>query len=457
MSPNSRASLIRSATSRRLAVESSSSSVLELLQPFGGEDDVLRHMSERELISRLAARLRDMSETRRVQAEDAPAERSGSERSSIASSRALKESAASAGDSPRTLASGASRDPGVRRTTGRTCAGSGRRAARRGARRRGRSSSRARPAPRARVGASSRQPEQLLEQPRVAKRAAREHHGRGAGLLEGRERVPRRLRPPVRITGASSVAHERGGELVVGTPCGGRRAERGWNAIAATPASRQGGGRARSRSCSPGRRPERSLTVTGRPLPSRAARATATATSGSPSSAAPAPVLQTFGTGQPMLRSIASAPALRDARGGRAHDGGSCAEQLDRDRPAVALARVDAQHLATRALVAVKDGMGGDHLRDDEAGAVALGLQAHEPVADASQRREHDAVGNRSGPSCQGSVRRVCHGPLLCDRRSCPRYSRTMGYGGDAIPIGDGGVEAPTRFTRVEPKGYPRH
>ena len=45
----------------------------------------------------------------------------------------------------------------------------------------------------------------------------------------------------------------------------------------------------------PARSPERSLTVTGRPLPSRAARATATARSGSSSSAAPAPVLQTFG------------------------------------------------------------------------------------------------------------------------------------------------------------------
>ena len=48
--------------------------------------------------------------------------------------------------------------------------------------------------------------------------------------------------------------------------------------------------------------------MTGRPLPSRAARATFTAVSGSLMSAAPAPVLQTFGTGQPMLRSMRSAP-----------------------------------------------------------------------------------------------------------------------------------------------------
>ena len=45
-------------------------------------------------------------------------------------------------------------------------------------------------------------------------------------------------------------------------------------------------------------------------LPSRAAVANATARSGSASKAAPAPVLQTLGTGQPMLRSMRSAPAL---------------------------------------------------------------------------------------------------------------------------------------------------
>ena len=61
-------------------------------------------------------------------------------------------------------------------------------------------------------------------------------------------------------------------------------------------------------------RPERSFTVTGsRPAPltapSAAARATDTARSGSASSSAPAPVLRTFGTGQPMLMSIASVPA----------------------------------------------------------------------------------------------------------------------------------------------------
>ena len=59
------------------------------------------------------------------------------------------------------------------------------------------------------------------------------------------------------------------------------------------------------------RRPLRSFTVTGRPEPSRAATATATARSGSSIRAAPAPVLQTFGTGQPMFRSMKSAVVSR--------------------------------------------------------------------------------------------------------------------------------------------------
>ena len=58
----------------------------------------------------------------------------------------------------------------------------------------------------------------------------------------------------------------------------------------------------------PGLSDARSLTVTGSPDPSRAARATATAVSGSRIRAAPAPVFITLGTGQPMLRSIRSAP-----------------------------------------------------------------------------------------------------------------------------------------------------
>ena len=68
------------------------------------------------------------------------------------------------------------------------------------------------------------------------------------------------------------------------------------------------------------------------------------------------------------------------------------AEELDRGRAGRPLLGVHAQHLDARLLVAVVDGVARHHLRDRQAGAVALGLQAHEPVADARQRREHDAV-----------------------------------------------------------------
>ena len=74
---------------------------------------------------------------------------------------------------------------------------------------------------------------------------------------------------------------------------------------------------------SPGRCPERSLTVTGSPLPRAAARATATARAGSSSSAAPAPVLHTLGTGQPMLMSIRSAPAAATCSAAEAITSGS--------------------------------------------------------------------------------------------------------------------------------------
>ena len=78
---------------------------------------------------------------------------------------------------------------------------------------------------------------------------------------------------------------------------------RGWKVIPATPAS------STSRSSDVDAL-GRSLTVTGSPDPSRAARAIATAWSASCSSAAPAPVFITFGTGQPMLMSIRSAPSV---------------------------------------------------------------------------------------------------------------------------------------------------
>ena len=77
--------------------------------------------------------------------------------------------------------------------------------------------------------------------------------------------------------------------------------------MAATPASSTSRWLSSMPLVSPFFSPERSLTVTGRPEPSWAARATATAVSWSLSIAAPAPVFMTFGTGQPMFRSIMSA------------------------------------------------------------------------------------------------------------------------------------------------------
>ena len=42
--------------------------------------------------------------------------------------------------------------------------------------------------------------------------------------------------------------------------------------------------------------------------------------------------------------------------------------------------------------VAVDEPEARHHLGHDEAGAVTLRLKAHEPVADAGERREHDPV-----------------------------------------------------------------
>ena len=112
---------------------------------------------------------------------------------------------------------------------------------------------------------------------------------------------------------------------------------------------------------------------------------------GRESSAAPAPVLQTLRTGQPMLMSIRSAPASATIAGGRAHHVGVLAEELDRDGVLVGM---EPQQLAQRALVAVVDAEARDHLRDREAGAVAARLEADEPVADPGERREQHAVGD---------------------------------------------------------------
>ncbi len=81
--------------------------------------------------------------------------------------------------------------------------------------------------------------------------------------------------------------------------------------------------------------------------------------------------------------------ALGDDRRGGAHRVRVMAEQLDRERMLVGM---DAQELAVGAGVAVLEPEARDHLGDGETGPVALRLQAHEPVADARKRREHEPV-----------------------------------------------------------------
>ena len=87
------------------------------------------------------------------------------------------------------------------------------------------------------------------------------------------------------------------------------------------------------------------------------------------------------------------------ALGGRGHHVGIVAEQLHGDR---VLLGVDAEQLAAGTLILVVHRVARDHLRHHQAGAVALGLQADEPVADSGQRREHHAVGDRDAAEAPG-------------------------------------------------------
>ena len=103
--------------------------------------------------------------------------------------------------------------------------------------------------------------------------------------------------------------------------------------------------------------------------------------------------------------------------GGRRHHLGVVAEQLHRHR---VLVGVDPQQLAAGALVAVVHGEARDHLGDDQAGAVALGLQAHEPVADPGQRGQHDAVGDRD-PAERPGVGQPARGHRAAVRREPAR------------------------------------
>ena len=168
-----------------------------------------------------------------------------------------------------------------------------------------------------------------------------------------------------------------------------------------------------------GRDPERSFTVTGRPLPSSRPRAR-------------------------------SRPPCRDRRAGR-RPRRSCstlrhrAAHVEVDqvgagrgaarRPiAITSGSWPKSCIATgcssggsagtraRALVAVLDAEARDHLGDRQPGAMALCLQAHEPVADPGERREHER-GSASSipPRVQGSVERARRTATTGYSRCVPR------------------------------------
>jgi hypothetical protein len=104
------------------------------------------------------------------------------------------------------------------------------------------------------------------------------------------------------------------------------------------------------------------------------------------------------GTGLAHLRHRTAHVQVDQVRAGRSDPLGRgghhlriVAEQLNRNR---VLIRVDPQQLATGALIPVVDREARHHLGDGQSRSVALRLQAHEPVPDPGERREHDAVGD---------------------------------------------------------------
>ena len=142
-----------------------------------------------------------------------------------------------------------------------------------------------------------------------------------------RTRRGRAPRPPSRPTRSPAPAARRPAAWPARSPacpCGARPRSAGGTSRPATPASSTSRRATSKPSTPPGLSDARSLTVTGRPEPSRAASATATAVSGSEISAAPAPVFMIFGTGQPMLRSIRSAPRAAATAAAERITSGSC-------------------------------------------------------------------------------------------------------------------------------------
>ena len=148
----------------------------------------------------------------------------------------------------------------------------------------------------------------------------------------------------------------------------------------------------------------RSLTVTGRPEPSAAARATATAVSGSLSRAAPAPVLQDLRDGAAHVEVDQVGARLGHRAAAARVTSGSWPRSCIATGPASRSRGSMTEQLVERAAGSRRGSRSSRPSRDREPGPVALGLQAHEPVADARQRREHDAVGDPDAPSFHGSV-----------------------------------------------------
>ena len=84
------------------------------------------------------------------------------------------------------------------------------------------------------------------------------------------------------------------------------------------------------------------------------------------------------------------------------------AEELDGHGMLIVM---DAEELARGPLVAVLHPEARHHLGHDEPGPVPLGLEPHEPVADARQRGEHDAVGNANRADLERVGERRRHAP----------------------------------------------
>ena len=242
MSPNSRASLMRSATSRRLSVGEVLDLLLELLEPFGGEDDVLLH----------ARRPRSGPEKEKpAQMRTARCAQWSAQRGMVAPGRALSgDRGPQLGDQRALLGErlgalervldGRAPRRGARRTRGGTCAGSARRARRpRCSSARSMTQSHSSSDLVARRGRSSRAPSTcsnshgLPSAPRASMTAAAarvlEHP---ADVLGARPCRPRRS--PARAASCDELAR-RGRSP--GVPLWRTLTVRGWKVMPATPAS----------------------------------------------------------------------------------------------------------------------------------------------------------------------------------------------------------------------------